>query len=62
MSGSGWIFSITLAVVYIALLCTVALLTFRKGHWILGLIGFFIPILWIIGAILPARRAASHRA
>ena len=41
---------------YLVLLLTVAVMTFRKGHWVLGLIGFFIPILWLIGAVLPARR------
>jgi hypothetical protein len=62
MSGAGWFFTIGLGVLYLVLLFTVAVLTFRKGHWVLGLIGFFIPILWVIGAILPARRGASHRA
>jgi hypothetical protein len=41
---------------YLALLFTVAIVTFRKGHWVLGLFGFLIPILWLIGAILPSRR------
>jgi hypothetical protein len=55
MSGLGW--SITLGVIYLVLLFTLAVLTFRKGHWILGLIGFIFPILWVIGAVLPDRRA-----
>jgi hypothetical protein len=54
MSGLGWI---TLSIIYFVLLVTVAIMTFRKGHWVLGLIGFIFPILWIIGAILPRRRA-----
>jgi hypothetical protein len=57
MSGSGWF--IGLGVLYLVLLLTVAVMTFRKGHWVLGLIGFFIPILWLIGAILPARRGRA---
>ena len=56
MSGLDWIFATTLGILYLALLFTVAIVTFRKGHWVLGLIGFFIPILWLIGAILPSRR------
>ena len=40
----------------VVLIFTLALLTFRKGHWILGLIGFIFPVLWLIGAILPSRR------
>ena len=34
----------------------ISLLCFRKGHWVLGLIGFIFPVLWVIGAILPSRR------
>jgi cadmium resistance protein CadD (predicted permease) len=54
MSGTGWF--IGLGVLYLVLLFTLAVLTFRKGHWVLGLIGFIFPILWIIGAVLPDRR------
>ena len=54
MSGSGWFLG--LGILYLVLLFTVAIMTFRKGHWVLGLIGFIFPILWLIGAILPARR------
>jgi hypothetical protein len=28
---------------------------------VLGLIGIFIPILWVLGAILPARPGSSYR-
>jgi hypothetical protein len=61
MSGVGWFLSIGLGILYLVLLFTVALITFRKGHWVLGLIGIFIPIVWVIGAILPARRGSSYR-
>ena len=61
MSGVGWFLSIGLGILYLVLLFTVALITFRKGHWVLGLIGIFIPIVWIIGAVLPARRGSSYR-
>ncbi len=54
MSGLGW--SITFGIIYLVLLFTLAIMTFRKGHWVLGLIGFIFPILWIIGALLPDRR------
>ena len=56
MSGTGWY--ITLGILYLVLLFTLAIMSFRKGHWVLGLIGFFFPILWIIGAILPGKRYA----
>ena len=58
---SGWFLGIGLGVVYLVLVVTVAIMTFRKGHWVLGLIGFLIPILWLIGAVLPAKHG-SHRA
>jgi hypothetical protein len=38
------------------LLVTLAVLSFRKGHWVLRLIGFIFPLFWVIGAILPSRR------
>jgi hypothetical protein len=62
MSGVRWLLSIGLGILYLVLLFTVALITFRKGHWVLGLIGIFIPIVWILGAILPAKRGSSYRA
>lgn len=54
MSGLG--LAILLSVIYVVLILTLALLSFRKGHWVLGLIGFVFPGLWLIGALLPARR------
>lgn len=59
MSGSGWF--IGLGILYLVLLFTVAVMTFRKGHWILGLIGFIFPVLWLIGAVLPDHRGGRHR-
>ncbi len=54
MSGTG--LGITLGIIYLVLLLTLALLSFRKGHWVLGLFGFIFPLLWLVGALLPARR------
>ena len=50
----------TLGIIYLVLLFVFAVLSFRKGHWVLGLIGFIFPILWIIGAVLPAKRYARR--
>jgi len=52
---SGWFWGFGLGILYLVLLFTVALMSFRKGHWVLGLIGFIFPILWFVGAILPSR-------
>jgi hypothetical protein len=54
MSAVG--LSITLGIIYLVLILTLAVLSFRKGHWVLGLIGFVFPVLWLVGALLPARR------
>ena len=32
----------------------------RKGYVALGIIGIFIPFLWLIGAILPAKRGSQY--
>jgi hypothetical protein len=42
--------------IYIALMITLGILAIRKGHWIMFIIGFFIPLFWFIGALLPRRR------
>ncbi len=55
MSGTG--LGILLGSIYLVLLFTFAVLSFRKGHWVLGLIGFVFPILWMIGAMLPSKYA-----
>jgi len=51
----GW--AILSGAIYLVLIFTLAVLSFRKGHWVLGLIGFIFPVTWLIGAILPRRRA-----
>jgi hypothetical protein len=48
---------ILLSIIYVVLILTLAVTSFRKGHWVLGLIGFIFPLTWLIGAIMPRRRA-----
>jgi hypothetical protein len=43
------------AVIYVVLLVTLGILSLRKGHWIMFLIGLFVPLYWFIGALLPRR-------
>ena len=61
MSGLDWILSSILFVVYFFLLFTVCMLTFQKGHIVLGIVGIFIPFLWLIGAILPAKPGSRYQ-
>ncbi len=42
-----------LGAIYIVLLVTLGVISLRKGHWVMFIIGLFIPLFWIIGAILP---------
>ena len=60
MSGLSWLFGSLIGVIYIFLIVTIAVMTFRKGHWILGLLGFFLPFLWIIGALMGPTHRSSH--
>lgn len=43
------------AAIYLVLLITLGIFSIRKGHWVMFLIGFIIPIFWLIGALLPRR-------
>jgi hypothetical protein len=42
--------------IYLVLIVTLGVLSIRKGHWVMFIIGFFIPLFWLIGAILPPKR------
>lgn len=48
-----------LIAIYLTAIFTVALVTFRNGHWILGILGIFFPLLWLIGAVLPPTSEAA---
>ena len=43
-------------VIYLVLLLTLGILSLRKGHWVMFIVGLFIPLFWLIGAVLPAKR------
>jgi hypothetical protein len=42
-----------LGVIYVVLLVVLGITSLRKGHWIMFIIGIFIPLFWIIGAVIP---------
>jgi hypothetical protein len=60
MTGLEWVLWITLGTFYLVCLFTVCAVTFRKGHVALGIIGIFLPFLWLIGAVLPPRPGSSY--
>lgn len=41
---------VCLAGLYLGMFLWLGVTTFRRGHIILGILGFFLPILWIFGA------------
>jgi hypothetical protein len=60
MSVLDWILAGILIVLYLGLLITVCTLTFQKGYVVLGIVGIFIPWLWLIGALLPAKPGSRY--
>ena len=42
--------------IWLVLIVTLGILCIRKGHWVMFIIGLFLPIFWIIGAIMPPAR------
>jgi hypothetical protein len=60
MSVLDWILASALFVLYLGLLITVCTLTFQKGYIALGIFGIFIPLLWLIGAVLPAKPGSPY--
>jgi hypothetical protein len=41
---------------YLVLVFTLGMMTLRKGHWVMFIVGIFIPIFWLIGAVIPPAR------
>jgi hypothetical protein len=57
MSTFLWI---VLAVLYLTALISLGMMTLRKGHTLLFVVGIVFPILWIVGALMaPTPRAAG---
>lgn len=60
MDALNWAFATTFVFIYIAMIFTVAAYTYQKGHTILLILGIFFPILWLIGAIMPAKPGSKY--
>jgi hypothetical protein len=61
----AWILASAL---YLVLLWTVGIATLRRGHYALFFIGIVLPVVWIVGALIPptadviaARQALQSR-
>ena len=46
-----------IAVLYLVLLFTLGFMTLRKGHWVMFILGIFLPLFWLIGALIPPAHA-----
>ncbi len=44
-----------LGVLYLVLLVTLGIVTFRKRHYVLFAFGFLLPFLWLVGAAIKPR-------
>ena len=53
---------IGIGVVYLVLLVTLGLMALRKGHSVMFILGIFLPIFWLIGAMIGPTEAASRPA
>jgi hypothetical protein len=53
-STSGGFITLS-AVIYFVLLVTLGIISIRKGHWVMFIIGIFVPLFWFIGALMPRR-------
>jgi hypothetical protein len=42
-------------ILYLVLIVTLGFMSIRKGHWVMFLVGIFLPIFWLIGALMPRR-------
>ena len=46
-------------ILYFILLVTLGIMSIRKGHWVMFIIGIIFPLFWIIGALMPPRQEAT---
>jgi hypothetical protein len=53
-SSSGFV--VLWGALYLVLILTLGIMSIRKGHWVMFIVGFFLPLFWLIGALLPRKR------
>ena len=47
---------VILGIIWLVLLVTLGVMSIRKGHWVMFILGIFVPIFWIIGALMPPKQ------
>ena len=58
-AGMWWGIGGVGVLLYLVLLVALGVSCLRKGHWIMFIVGIFLPFFWIIGAVLPPARPQS---
>jgi hypothetical protein len=48
-----------LGIVYFILLVTLGIMSIRKGHWVMFVLGIVFPVFWLIGAMMAPRGEAT---
>ena len=43
-------------ILYFVLLVTLGIMSIRKGHWVMFILGIVFPPFWVIGALMPPRQ------
>jgi hypothetical protein len=62
MSDENWVLLAVGGTPYLACMFTVGVITFRKGRLVLLVLGVVLPLLWFVGALLPAKHRSSATA
>jgi len=47
------------AILYFVLLITLGVMCLRKGHWVMFILGIFLPLFWLIGAVIAPVQPAT---
>jgi hypothetical protein len=50
------IYGVGYGILWLVLAITLGVLCLRKGHWVMFIVGIFIPLFWVIGAVIPPVR------
>jgi hypothetical protein len=60
MPYTGWLVGAMLIYVYYICLFSIGVTAFDKDRRVLATIGFILPIVWLFGALLPAREGSRY--
>lgn len=55
IATSSTFLGVGIGLLWLILLVTLGIMSIRKGHWVMFLIGLVFPLFWLIGALMPKR-------